>query len=691
MFTEFRQFIGTPEYMSPEQAEMSGLDIDTRSDIYSLGVLLYELLAGATPFDAKALRGAAFGEIQRIIREQEPAKPSTRFSQLGPTSITVAKNHQSDPNSLARELRGDLDWITMKCLQKDRTRLYSGAAELAADIERHLVHEPVVAGPPGATYRVRKFVRRNHRLVAGVVIVFVVLVAAAVVSAWFAVQATQARQLAETQRAEAERQAASAIRAKQEAERQAAVAGAVVDFLNKDLLASVDPRTARGREVTVREVVARASDAISGRFGNEPLVEASTRTMLGEVCWHLGDYEKAEAHLKQALELRRRELGDEHPETDVSMNDLAVVYETRGRYDEAEALHVRTLELCRRVFGEQHPQTLVSMNSLALLYKSQGRYDKAEPLYDRTLELRRRVYGEEHPSTVTAMNNLAVLYKRQGRYDEAEALYVRTLDLRHRVLGEDHPATLGSMNNLAVLYRSRGRYDEAELLLTQTLKLCRRILGEEHPKTLNILNNLAVLNRRLGRYEQAEAMSRQALERRRRVLGEEHPHTFDSMSNLAGALHRLGRYDEAETLYTKVVDLRRRVLGEEHPQTLDSMNDLAVLYYKLGRLGQAETLAGEAVESARNSLPAGDRRIGEYVATHGRILALLKRHEHAERALIEAHVILEAAIGADDSSTLDVARSLVEFYDLRGKPDVAARWRAKMKGTPGQSPPKIEK
>ncbi len=289
VFTEFRQFIGTPEYMSPEQAELSGLDIDTRSDIYSLGVLLYELLAGATPFDAKALRGAAFGEIQRIIREEEPAKPSTRFSHLGTASVAIAMNHHSDPNSLARELRGDLDWITMKCLQKDRTRRYSAAAELAADIERHLVHEPVVAGPPGATYRVRKFVRRNRMLVVCVVTVFVVLVAAAVVSAWFAVQATQAKQLAEAQRTEARRQAAAATRAQQEAEHQAAVAGAVVDFLNKDLLAAVDPRSARGREVTVREVVAKASDAITGRFKDAPLVEASTRTMLGEVCWHLGE------------------------------------------------------------------------------------------------------------------------------------------------------------------------------------------------------------------------------------------------------------------------------------------------------------------------------------------------------------------------------------------------------------------
>ncbi len=745
LFTEYRQFIGTPEYMSPEQAEMSGLDIDTRSDIYSLGVLLYALLTGTTPLDGKRLHSAALNEIQRIIREEEPSRPSTRLSEISHASEPspsgtpglgqgegssdsqqssiqyIAKHRSTDPASLCKQLRGDLDWIIMKALEKDRQRRYETANGFAADIQRHLDHEPVLAGPPRATYKLSKFVRRNRGGVLAAGVVLGVLILGVVGTSWGWIEAIDAHDL--------ERDAKTRAQTDQE------IAQAVNEFLNDDLLATVAPSAeeGRGKDVLMRDVLDVAAQRIEKaaapgeKFADKPLIEASIRATLGETYRRLGEYESAEPQLERARQLRRDALGEEHPDTLSSMNSLSILYRKQSRYDEAEMLLVKTLEIRKRVLGEEHPKTLSSRNNLAILFKKQGRYDEAEPLYAQTLEIQKRVLGEEHPNTLRSMNNLAILFKEQGRYDEAETLYLKTLEIRKRVLGQEHPNTLSSMNNLAILYAANNRYEEAEPLLVKTLEIRKRVLGEEHPDTLSSMNNLALLYDHLDRYDKLEPLYVKTLEIRKRVLGEEHPRTLGSMNNLAILYKKQGRYDEAEPLYVKTLEIRKSVLGEEHPMTLSSMNNLAALYETQGRYEEAEplyvktleiqkrvqgqrhpdtlvsmnnlaelyytqaryeeasTLFAQAEAGAHETWPAGHWITGAILDGYGKTLNVLQRYEEAETALLEAHELIFAGLGSDNERTVGAIKSLSDLYGAwhaaepgRGYDAKADQWRAKL-------------
>jgi tetratricopeptide (TPR) repeat protein len=417
LFTELGVLIGTPEYMSPEQAEMSGLDIDTRTDIYALGVLLYELLTGALPFDRKELRQAALSEIQRIIREKEPPRPSTRITQLGPESTEAAKNRHTEPRRLVSELRGDLDWITMRALEKDRTRRYQTANALAADVRRHLNQEPVSAGPPGTAYRAGKFVRRHRFGVAAAVTLVLLLAAFAGAMAW------QAQRIA---------------RERDRANREAEAAKQVSDFL-VGLFQVSDPSESRGRTLTAVEILSAGATRVKDSLRDQPEIQARLMATIGGVYTGLGLFKEAGPLLKQALDTYARVAGPDDPERLKALNLLADTYWYQSQFTLAEPLYRELVQRTERSFGKEHRRTLKAKWDLASCYGSDNRFDKAERLMLEVLEVQRRVLGEEDTDTLASMNNLQSLYYRQDRYADALPIAQRVWELRRRSLGEDHP------------------------------------------------------------------------------------------------------------------------------------------------------------------------------------------------------------------------------------------------------------
>ena len=512
LFTEFRQFLGTPEYMSPDQADISGLDVDTRTDIYSLGVLLYELLTGTTPFDGQRLRGASFEEIRRTIRDVEPPTPSARLQTTNATQngVNIARLRQTEPVALWRRVRGDLDWVAMKAMEKDRTRRYATAKDLADDVERHLRLEPVQAGPPGVTYKAGKFVKR-HRIgvMAGLLVCIALITGLAFATAGF-IEARRARSAlelerdgAELARANEQHQRTLAEASAGEARKQAAKSVTLSRFL-QEMLGSVDPGKALGREVTVRFILDEASRKIDeGALANQLEVEAAVRLTLGETYKALGLYAAAEKHVGAAQGILTNILGDEHPDTLRSNRALAELLRVRGGFAQTESLLRRTADTQLRVLGEDHPDTLTTMNELALALWGPGRFEEAESIHRRTLELQRRVLGEEHIDTVESIVYLGAVCRSLGKTAEAESLLREGLDSSRRLFGEEHPCTTMAMNYLGMLLEGRRDYAEAERLFRRTYEVDRRVLGPDHPRTLMPMNNLLRVLNLQGKTERA--------------------------------------------------------------------------------------------------------------------------------------------------------------------------------------------
>ena len=550
--TDMGQVLGTLPFMSPEQVTADPEAIDTRSDVYALGVILYLLLAGKLPY---TLTGHLH-EAVRTIQEVDPAPLS----------------------SVSRLYRGDIETIVAKTLEKDKTRRYASANALSADIRRYLDDQPISAKPASASYQLRKFARRHKALVAGAGTVFVVLCVGIVASTWEAVRA---------RRAEASAQAIS-------------------NFLENDLLAQASASSQSGParkpdpDLKVRTALDRAAARIEGKFDKQPEVEAGIRETMGVTYFDLGQYPEARKQLERAVELYRSSLGAENPKTLQATSRLGKVAERQGKYPEAESLLSHTLEIERRVLGPEHPETLACMHDLALGYMYQGKYAQAEALDQQVLEIRRRVRGPEHPDTLASMNNLAGVYESQGKYAQAEVLKSQVLEIRRRVLGPEHPETLASMDGLALVYADQGKYARSEDLYQHSLEIKRRVLGPEHGDTLLCMYNLARVYWLEGKYAWSETLNKQTLEIERRVLGPEHPQTLKSMNDLAWELvadpdPRNRRPEEALQLIRSAV--------RAAPNVRYNYNTLGLAEYRNNHWDEAIAALNRSVEMDKGAQP----------------------------------------------------------------------------------------
>jgi len=592
--TSLGAIIGTLEYMSPEQAEPGQPDIDTRSDVYSLGVLLYELLTGTTPFDRKRLKQAAWMESLRMIREEDPPKPSTRLSTIEELPAIAAKRG-IEPSRLSGLVRGELDWIVMKSLEKDRGRRYATANGLAQDIENYLADAPVAACPPSLSYRVSKFARRHKVALAAAAACGLMLIAATVISTWQAVRATAAERHARASEA-------TALAALARADAEAANARAVNDFLQHDLLGQADaanqPAGARNPNITVREVLDRAGREVERKFADRPELEAATRLTLGRTYTNIGEYPSGRAHVERSLALRQSLHDDRHPDTLDAMSALGHVLAMQGHYDDAEARFKHVLAIRERDLGPDHPLTLRALTHLAQLYALAQRYDWGESAIRQVLDRRLASQGPNHPDTLEIMQKLGMLYQLRGMPDRAEPLLEKALTGFRACSGPDHPSTLTCQHSLANNYRAQKRYAEAEPLIREVLELRKARLAPNHPATLLSMFEMALLVWKMGRLDEAAGLFEQVLTGRQARLGPDHNDTLATMNNLAIINLVRGRPAEAETLFKEVVRLRRARFGVDDADTIICMVNLGRHYHDTGRLADADSLLTESADLA---------------------------------------------------------------------------------------------
>jgi len=649
LHTEQGQLVGTPEYMSPEQADPSNQDIDTRTDVYSLGVVLYELIAGVLPFDPHTLREHGIDGARKVICEEEPQTPSTRLSRTSiEESTESAQRRRTSLKQLQRRLQGDLDWITLKAMEKDRTRRYASAGELAGDIRRHLSHEPVTAGRPSLAYRARKFVRRHSALVTGLTAVLAVLISGVVVSLLFAVKA----------------------------ERAGEKAAAVAEFLQEDVFRAMDASERGGRQVAIKEILDIASQKVSSKFGNSPLHEASIRKTLGALYAKVTCFEEGQRHLMRSLEIFTRELGREDLRTVEVLDQLGHLYWGWWRYREAEECLSEALQGRRRLLGSDHPDTVDTLAWLGWTYYAVGRAKEAEALLAEAYETSRRIHGETSATTRTYMYKYGGALLLRGRFSEAERLLSRAIELpqeAHNPLRGYYAALLGRQ------YSRQGRYQQAEELISEMLAAARKAWGEHYGSTFHCVAARAENYARQGLIDEGETLLLDSLHRGEQAEEPQSEVAVQTVPYLGFFYLWQKRYDDAERCVGEALRASLDAYGREHPITLLCMTALGMVYREQGRYNEAETQLTKAADFARQYF-GGDSVHAAGVMHH--LAALYQtqgKYAEAEKLHLKILDIQRNQLVENHPHTLGTIRGLIALYAAWHKSQEAQKWFSELK------------